>query len=103
MAMEGDERTLELLKHDLSLAGSVCSRGRGVVAAEAVKGVLWLLLLADVVLHVEEAAGRSRRARPAEMAALGEALGKMDRRGLLRPSPAARSLPLCRLTSRSFM
>ena len=102
--MEGDERTLELLKHDLSLAGSVCRRGRGVVAAEAVKGVLWLLLLADAVLRVEEAAGRPRRARPAEMAALDEALGKMDRRGLLRArlSPAARCSPLCRLTSRSL-
>ena len=80
----GGVRTLELLRQDLSLVGSVCRRGRGVVAAEAVKGVSIWLFLAGAVLHVEEAAGRSRRARPAEMAALDEALGKIDRRGLLR-------------------
>ena len=81
---DGGVRTLELLRQDLRLAGSVCRRGRGVVAAEAVKGEAEWLFLAGAVLHVEEAAGRSRSARPAEMAALDEVFGKMDRRELRR-------------------
>ena len=77
------ERTLELLRQDFSWAGSVRRRRRGEAAAEAVKGEQPEpeLELACWAEDAWAAAGRLRRARPAEMADRESALGKSDRRG----------------------
>ena len=78
------ERTLELLRQDFSWAGSVRRRRRGEAAAEAVKGEQpepeLELELACWAEDAWAAAGRLRRARPAEMADREAAVGTSDRR-----------------------
>ena len=83
------ERTLELLRQDFSWAGSVWRRRRGEAAAEAVKGEQPKLELACWAEDAWAAAGRLRRARPAEMAGAEDAWAAAGRLRRARPAEMA--------------